>query len=333
MFDVITIGSASRDIFFITNRGIIIPDPASIEGKLLAFYLGAKISIETAHTSSGGGACNAATAFARLGLKVAPYMNVGNDEFGEQIILELVREGADTEFIWVDDRLKTGIGLVLIPEGVGDRTILFYSGANRDLTIRDWNKIAETSWIYLGPVTRQKPKLPKQIVDFAYSKSIKIANNAGIGQIERGYEYMAPILEKLDVFIVNRTEATLLLRSKSPDIKIKEDRQLAVELAKLGPDIVVVTCGKDGSYATDGGEVYYQEAIKTEVADATGAGDAYGSTFVASLIMGYDIKTAMYMAAINSASVVSQIGAHPGLLRLDEIRKKVIQRGSRTINL
>lgn len=329
MFDVITIGSASRDIFFITDRGKIIPDPSSIEGKLLAFYLGAKVSIETAFTSNGGGACNAAAAFARLGLKVAAYMNVGRDELGEQIILELLREGADTEFIWADERLRTGIGLVLIPEGAGDRTILFYSGANRDLTIRDWHKIEDTSWFYISPLTRQKPELPKQLVDFAYSKSVKIANNPGLGQIEQGFDYMAPILERLNVLIVNKTEATLILRSKDPNIVITENRQLAAELIKTGPDIVVVTCGPDGSYATEGKDVYFQEAIKTEIADVTGAGDSFGSTFVAAIIMGHDIRTAMFMAAINSASVVSQIGAQEGLLRLDEIRKRVVRRGSR----
>lgn len=330
MFDVITIGSASRDIFFITDRGKIIPDPTSIEGKLLAFYLGAKVSIETTFTSTGGGACNAATSFARLGLKAATYANIGRDELGEQIILELLREGADTEFIWADEKLKTGIGLILIPKGAGDRTILFYSGANRNLTIRDWHKIEDTSWFYVGPLSKERPELPKQIVDFAYSKSIKIANNPGLGQIEQGFSYMASILEKLNVLIVNRTEATLILRSKDPNIVIADNRQLAAELAKTGPEIVVVTCGPDGSYATEGNDIYFQEAIKTEVVDATGAGDSYGSTFVAALIMGYDIKTAMFMAAINSASVVSQVGAQEGLLQLGEIRKRVIKRGSRT---
>jgi ribokinase len=217
------------------------------------------------------------------------------------------------------------MSVILIPEGIGERTILFYSGANRDLTIRDWHKLENTSWFYMGPLTRQKPDLPKQIADFAHSKSIKIANNPGLGQIERGYDYMAPILELLDVLIVNRTEATLLLKSKDPNIVISDDRQLVSELIKTGPKIVVVTLGSGGSYATEGGEVHFQEALETKVLDATGAGDSYGSTFVAALILGYDIRTAMYMAAINSASVVSHIGAQEGLLHLGQIRKVALR--------
>ncbi|HZD59392.1 MAG TPA: carbohydrate kinase family protein [Anaerolineae bacterium] len=327
MFDVITIGSASRDIFFITGRGKIIPDPSSIEGKLIAFTLGAKVSVENAYITDGGGACNAATAFARLGLGVAPYMNVGRDEMGEQIILELIHEGADTEFIQMDEELLTGTSMILLPVGAGDRTILFYSGANRNLRIHDWQEIKDTSWFYMGPITREAPEFPHQVVDFAAQESIKVANNPGMGQIERGFEYMAPILEKLDVLIVNRAEGTALLRSKDSTISIPDNQQLAAELIKMGPRIVVVTCGPEGSYATEGGEIHFQEAIRTEVVDVTGAGDAFGSTFVAAIIMGHDIRTAMFMAAINSASVVSKLGAQEGLLQLAEIRRRATGRG------
>ncbi len=329
MFDVITLGSASRDIFFVTNRAKVLPDPSSIEGKMISFTLGAKVSIEDAYIRNGGGACNAAAAFARLGLDVAPYMNVGNDEMGEQIILEMLQEGADTDFIWVDEGKRTGTGVIIIPVGVGDRTILFYSGANRDLRIRDWDKIDDTSWFYIGPISREAPDLHRQAIEFAHNKSIKVANNPGIGQIERGYEYLAPLLKLLDVLIVNRTEATLILRSKDPDIVIEDNHRLAAELIKTGPKIVVVTCGGEGACVTDGDEYHYQEPIKAEIVDATGAGDAFGSTFVAARIKEHDLRTALFMAAINSASVVSQVGAQDGLLRLDEIRRRAMNLGSK----
>ncbi|MEW5706349.1 MAG: carbohydrate kinase family protein [Actinomycetota bacterium] len=326
MLDVITIGSASIDIFFITKRGRVFSDPSTIDGKLIAFSLGAKISIEDAHISDGGGALNAATCFARLGLKVAPHINIGQDELGQHILTELVKEGVDTKHVWMDERLRTGTAVILIPEGEGDRTVLFYSGANRDMQIRDWHKLENTKWIYMGPITRQKPSLPRQIVEFANSKSIKIANNPGIGQIENGFDYMAPILKGLDVLVLNRFEAALLLKSKDPNFDASNIHNIIRELIKTGPKIVVVTSGPEGSYASDGKEIYFQESIKTEVLDATGAGDAYGSTFVASLIKGYDIQSAMLIAAINSASVVSKIGAQEGLLRPDEIGSKTSTR-------
>lgn len=330
-FDVITLGSAARDISFVTKRGKLIPDPSGAEEKLLAFTLGAKVSIEHAQFHTGGGACNAAVSFARLGLKVAPYLNVGKDELGEQIMLELIQEGADTKFVQMDDELQTGLAVILIPEGAGDRTVLFYSGANRNLNVRNWDELENTSWFYMGPISREAPELHERVINFAHSKSIKIANNPGLGQIERGFEYMAPLLQKLDVLMVNRTEAILLLKSKDPSLDVSDSKleRLAVELKKMGPNIVVVTCGSSGSCATDGENVYLQEPVETKVVDTTGAGDSFGSTFVASLVLGHDIGTAMLMASINAASVISQIGAQEGLLHLNEIRKKIMQRGSR----
>ncbi|HEY3375573.1 MAG TPA: carbohydrate kinase family protein [Candidatus Aquicultor sp.] len=321
MFDVITAGGATRDIFFITGHSRIIPDPSSIEGELLAFILGAKVSIETAHISDGGGALNAAIAFTRLGLNAAPYVNIGNDEMGQQIILELVREGADAEFIWVDDKNRTGISVILIPEQVSDRTILAYSGANRSLKVRDWQKIEDTKWLYISPLSRQSPELLKELVGFADKKSIKVANNPGVGQIELGFEYMSEVLPLIEILIVNRTEANLLLRLKYPGIKVFDDEKLAPELVAMGPKIVVVTCGDEGSYATEDSTTYYQEAVPVKTVDATGAGDAFGATFLAAYFMGYDIQTSMYMASINAASVVSKLGAQEGLLRMDEIRR------------
>ncbi|MDP2211801.1 MAG: carbohydrate kinase family protein [Candidatus Aquicultor sp.] len=323
MKDVITIGSASRDIFFLTSRGKIIPDDSIFEGQLLAFPVGAKVSIEQAHFTDGGGACNAATSLARLGLKVAPYLNVGRDEMGEQIIVELADEGADTHLVTIDESLRTGTSVILLPEGVGDRTVLFYSGANRNLKIEDWTKLKNTSWLYVSPISRQAPELLSGLVDFAKENSIKVANNPGLGQLEQGFEYMAPILEKLDILIINHSEAFHLLRTRDPGFAHDDNRTLVTELLKTGPRIVVLTCGGEGSCASDGGAIHFQEALCAEVVDPTGAGDSFGSTFVAAIIMGHDIRTAMHMAAINAASVVGSIGAQDGLLGYDELMRRM----------
>lgn len=323
MQDVITIGSASRDIFFLTGRGKIIPDDSIFEGQLLAFPVGAKVSIEQAHFTDGGGACNTATSLARLGLKVAPYLNVGRDEMGEQIIVELADEGADTHLVNIDESLRTGTSVILLPEGVGDRTVLFYSGANRNLKIEDWTKLKATSWLYITPISRQAPELLSGLVDFAKENSIKVANNPGLGQLEQGFEYMGPILEKLDILIINHSEAFHLLRTRDPGFAHDDNRTLVTELIKTGPRIVVLTCGGEGSCASDGGEIHFQEALSAAVVDPTGAGDSFGSTFVAAIIMGHDIRTAMHMAAINAASVVGNIGAQDGLLKHDELMRRM----------
>ena len=53
--------------------------------------------------------------------------------------------------------------------------------------------------------------------------------------------------------------------------------------------------------------------------DRTGAGDAFASTFVAALIKGADVPSALLWAPINSMNVVQHVGAQEGLLTEDQI--------------
>ena len=48
--------------------------------------------------------------------------------------------------------------------------------------------------------------------------------------------------------------------------------------------------------------------------DSTGAGDAFGSGFLAHLAAGHSFKESLVFASANSTSVVSKIGASKGLL-------------------
>ena len=93
-------------------------------------------------------------------------------------------------------------------------------------------------------------------------------------------------------------------------------RDLANGLHALGPEIVVITDGPNGSYASDGTKVvtvpnYPDPAPPVE---RTGAGDAFSSTFVAAIAAGEPLETALLWAPINSMNVVQHIGAQKGLL-------------------
>jgi sugar/nucleoside kinase (ribokinase family) len=57
--------------------------------------------------------------------------------------------------------------------------------------------------------------------------------------------------------------------------------------------------------------------------ETTGAGDSFGSTFVAARIKGYGTKYSMKLAAENAAGVVGQLGAQNGLMTFEELRAKI----------
>jgi sugar/nucleoside kinase (ribokinase family) len=83
--------------------------------------------------------------------------------------------------------------------------------------------------------------------------------------------------------------------------------------------LVAVTNGHLGAKIISSESTYYSPIINTNPVDETGAGDAFGSAFVAALIYNYSLPEALDWAIKNSASVVSALGAKSGILTLKQI--------------
>src|SRR5258707_13862252 len=78
---------------------------------------------------------------------------------------------------------------------------------------------------------------------------------------------------------------------------------------------VVIPDGPNGVIATDEKQVVTAGMYDdVKVIDRTGAGDAFGSGFVAMIAQGKSLQQAVTFASANSTSVVQQIGAKAGIL-------------------
>ena len=82
-------------------------------------------------------------------------------------------------------------------------------------------------------------------------------------------------------------------------------------LGKYNLDMLVLTCGVNGSYVFAPGVQSFQETPKVEVADTVGAGDSFTGTFCASILKGKSIHEAHELAVKVSAYVCTQNGAMP----------------------
>jgi sugar/nucleoside kinase (ribokinase family) len=115
---------------------------------------------------------------------------------------------------------------------------------------------------------------------------------------------------------MNREEAVDVTGASYDSLK-----DLADALHTLGPKIVVITDGPNGSYASYDGKLVsipnYPDPAPP--LDRTGAGDAFASTIVAALAHGESIETALTWAPINSMNVVQHLGAQAGLLKREDI--------------
>ena len=84
-------------------------------------------------------------------------------------------------------------------------------------------------------------------------------------------------------------------------------------IADYGLKMLVLTCGAVGSYVFSNKEKSYISTPKVTVADTVGAGDSFTATFIASLLLDKDLKTAHQKAVEVSAYVCTCKGAMPVL--------------------
>ncbi|PIS39125.1 MAG: hypothetical protein COT34_00100 [Candidatus Nealsonbacteria bacterium CG08_land_8_20_14_0_20_43_11] len=318
MFDVIAFGSATRDIFCRIKDLRLRESRETITGKEICLPFDFKVQVEGFFVRSGGGGTNSAATFANQGLKVAYCGMVGKDEDGEAIIKELRARKIDTKFIRQTKKAQTNRS-VIINASAWIRTILVYRGAS-DLLKKSEISFDEfkAKWFYLAPFSGENLGLFADLIDFAYKNKIKVALNPGISQLSLEKEKLEKILKKVDVLLLNREEASFLTK-----IPYSEEENIFKEIDRLCPGIAVMTKGEEGVVVSDGKYLYRAPALKIEnPIDPTGAGDAFGSGFVAGLIKTGDIEYAIQLAMANSGLCLTGWGAKEGLLKAGRSFKK-----------
>lgn len=305
MFDVITVGAAVRDVFLLSKEFQMIRSEAFKGGLAECVALGAKIEVESCVLSTGGGATNAAATFANLGFLTSTVARIGDDELGRDILADLNRYKVDTSLIKKIKKGETGYSTLLTTSN-GERTALVYRGVSADFTPADLPKVFSTKWLYITSLSGNIEVLSK-IISTAKKAGIKIAVNPGHGELQKASQ-LKPILDNVDVLLLNLEEAQILTGLNS-----KDGKELSQRLAK-GQTIAVVTDGPRGAYAAFGREKFYAKNRSTKSISRTGAGDAFGSGFVASLMKGYSLEDSLKIATLNAENVIQHIGAKKGIL-------------------
>ena len=303
-FDVISFGSAIVDIFLKSADFKLVK---GVNGGIAICELyGAKIEIEERVICSGGGGTNTAVSFSRLGLKSAVVARLGQDLFGQLIVNELEQEGVATEFL-VRREEETDTSVILIgPDG--GRTILVYRGPTRlEIEDVDWSKLS-SRWFYLASLEGNLD-LIERLIDFAQQKKIQVAWNPGKKELDQR-EKVIKLASRVDLFNLNREEMEELIGEKL------EAKDFWPKVKELKTRLVIVTNGRNGAYLLSQDGLIFKPTPTSSPVDETGAGDAFGSGFVAGLIKGMDLENAFELAMRNAASVVQKIGAKAGLLRM-----------------
>ncbi|MDD4938032.1 MAG: carbohydrate kinase family protein [Candidatus Shapirobacteria bacterium] len=306
MYDVISIGSATIDIF-------VKSDQFSIQKKILNIPASSKNEINQSLFCSGGGGTNSSVSFSRLGLKSACLSLIGDSHLNNFIFDDLKKNKVDSQFIVQNKKDITDFSIILVAFD-GSRSILTNRGkfGLEEKHIK-WNKIKDTKWFYITSLEGNIDLLEK-IIGFAREFNIKICFNPGNRELSQRKK-LFPLIKMIDVLLLNQEEAEVLI-----DIS-HQSPQFWDNLHCLQVPLIAVTNGRLGAHILFDQKQLYSPIINTHPVDETGAGDSFGSAFISALIYNKDPKDALHWGVKNSASVVSSLGAKTTLLTLNQIKK------------
>lgn len=323
MYDVVSIGSATQDVFVSSDQTCLISiHGADSDQQYLAYEYGAKVAVDHLFITTGGGATNTAISFARLGLKAGILCEVGQDDAGQMIERTLAAEGVQTRMMTRNAELTTGYSVILTGP-TGDRTVLVHRGAGCGLTRPevDWDALRQTQWLYLSSLAGESAALWDDLAAFASEQHLRLVLNPGGQQIKRGLAGLTSILSTADTLFLNQREAYQLLGHEERRGE-EDEREALSQLVATGCKRVVMTRGGEGAMAYDGREFYSIPAPVVQVVSNLGAGDAFASGCVAALHRGLSLPEALQVGTANSGSVVGHMGATEGLLTWDEVSRR-----------
>lgn len=306
-FDVITIGSATRDVFLMSTAFKIIRSPEFQTGYGECLNLGSKNPVDNILFTTGGAATNCAVTFSRAKLKTAAICRVGDDEAGHEVIKALKQEGVEIKFVQVDKKKHTAYSTLLLYKG-GERTILVYRGVANEIEFKKipWGKL-KSKWIYISALGGKKDLLQKTMSAAGKNKT-KIAWNPGGAELNFGFLKLLPYFSKADVLNINREEAAKLF-----NLPFENLAEILHRAKELPCKYTVITDGIRGAYVCHAGQIIRADSYGGKPKNTTGAGDAFGSGFVSGLVLGRSAEDALRLGIWNSGLVVRHMGAKAGI--------------------
>lgn len=262
-----------------------------------------------------GNAGNAAVAAAKLGVMSALITRVGDDMNGTNCVSALKERGVAPDYIGVEPGHPTNYHYVL------------WFGAERTILVKQ-NKFSYAlpadmeapRYIYLTSLGEYAKDFHHEIAAFCKAHpETKLVFQPGTFQMKLGAEELKDLYAVTEIFFCNKEEAQRILNNTEDDIK-----KLMLRIQQLGPKIVCVTDGPNGSNLLEQNGSAWHVPMYPDPAppvSRTGAGDATASTTSVYMSKGMPPQEALLRGVINAASVVQGVGAQTKLLSDKEIEE------------
>ena len=262
----------------------------------------------------GGAPANFAYHASQFGFDSYAVSAVGNDALGDETIDALKSNGLKLVMPRVD--FPTGqVQVTLDEDGVATYDIKEGSAWDNIPFTPEIEALAKQCHAVCFGSLAQRNKVSREtIYRFldAVPKDCMRIFDINLRQNFYSKEIIQESLKRANVLKINDEELVLIGRMFGyPGMDFENKCWLI--LGKYDLDMLVLTCGTNGSYVFTPGSMSFQPTPKVEVADTVGAGDSFTGTFCASILDGMSVAEAHKRAVHVSAYVCTQNGAMPVL--------------------
>ena len=280
---------------------------------------------------SGGKAANVAYLARRLGIPALLIAHIGDDELGEQALRPLQEMGIDLTYVKKLNGISTGVSMISVPPD-GKKHIILAPNANDDWKQSDKEEVRQAiEHAPNGSVLVVDYEVPPFIVE----QAINTAHDKGFSIL-------------LDPSPADRVDQKLFSRISyiSPDASETEDLtgirpdsvenavEAAQKLLDKGVKTAIVRMEEGGCVVMDADTTMFIPPVQVEVADTTGAGDAFAGAFAVAILEQRSLRSAACFASAASLLSITAYGSQPAYPSMEKIHSLLdqVSAGIKTIH-
>ena len=270
----------------------------------------------------GGAESNLAVALSRLGLSAGWAGYLGDDEPGQLVLDRIRAEGVDTSRVRRIKEHPTGLYL---REQVGaDVRVYYYRQGSAASTMQrdafDAVYLSGAKFVHLTGITPALSEDCRAFVLWAAREarasgarvSFDVNYRSKLWGTDEAREFVEEILPKVYLLLAGDEETRALWG--------RDDEGFVRELARRGPEEVVLKRGGAGSLALVEDEGLEHPAFTVSEVDPVGAGDAFAAGYLAGHLWGMTADKRLRVANAMGALSVATLGDYEGLPDVDELR-------------
>lgn len=303
MNNICVIGSINMDVVLKVDRMV---------------KVGESIFAKDLKNISGGKGANQAIACSRMNSKVSMVSKVGVDGNGQILVDKLKENNINTEYIFKDKEISTGMALITV-DNEGNNSIIVASGANMTITEDEINKANEV--IKNSDIVISQFEVPMKTILEGF-KLAKKHNKLTILNPAPAKEINKELLKYTDIIIPNETEAYELTGVEVTDLN--SAKEASKVLLEDGIKCVIITLGSKGAAVITKENADLVQAFKVNAVDTTAAGDSFIGGFASKLdvdnITFENIKKSIKFGNMVSSITVQREGAEPSIPYLKEVQ-------------